>query len=248
MKHSILITGGTGKIGRALCLHFASEGHQVIFTSTNQDKIDALLKEGRDLEGRLVPILSSFHDADASDYIVRQIRLSGQFPNVIIHNARSIKSLSIGENGVSARNDILTEYDMAVAFPYELTMKLKTESLENVIFISSIYGMVAPTPSLYENFRQSSPIQYGVAKSAQLHLTKELAVRLAPGIRVNAVSFGGIKGRVDAEFQKRYESLTPMDKMLEEEDVIGPIDFLVSEKSKDITGQNIPVDGGWTIW
>ncbi|MCH2214350.1 MAG: SDR family oxidoreductase [Flavobacteriales bacterium] len=248
MKKCILITGGTGKIGKTISLHFAKEGHRVLFTSTTQDKVDDLLKVGRDLEGELIPIISAFENDDSASEVFKRIKASGPFPSTIIHNARSLSSLAIGDNGVSERSNLLKEYDMAVAFPYQLTMKLRTQSLKNIVFVSSIYGMVAPTPSLYDKFEESSPIQYGIAKSAQLHLTKELAVRLAPEVRVNAVSYGGIMGRVDTEFQKRYKNLTPMQKMLDEKDVIGPIDFLVSDKSKDITGQNIPVDGGWTIW
>ena len=248
MKQCILITGGTGKIGKTISLHFAKEGKRVLFTSTTQEKVNALLEEGKGLEGELIPIMSAFESENSADDVFEQIQASGPFPSTIIHNARSLSSLAIGNNGISERSNLLKEYDMAVAFPYQLTMKLKTPSLKNVIFVSSIYGMVAPTPSLYDKFEESSPIHYGIAKSAQRHLTKDLAVRLAPEVRVNAVSYGGIKGRVDAEFQARYKSLTPMQKMLEEEDVIGPIEFLVSDNSKDITGQNIPVDGGWTIW
>ena len=111
-----------------------------------------------------------------------------------------------------------------------------------------MYGVVAPTPSLYDNFEESSAVHYGVSKAAQIHLTKELAVRLAPKIRVNCVSFGGIKGRTDENFENRYKNLTPLQRMLEEEDVVGPIDFLVSDNSTNMTGQNIKVDGGWTIW
>ena len=80
-------------------------------------------------------------------------------------------------------------------------------------------------------------------------MTKELAVRFAKdGIRVNCIAFGGIDGRVDKNFKDRYSKLTPMGRMLKEEDILGPVDFLLSETSSSITGEVLAADGGWTIW
>lgn len=112
-----------------------------------------------------------------------------------------------------------------------------------------MYGIVPPNPSLYKNPEQDSPIQYGVAKAAQIHLTKELAIRLASkNIKVNAISFGGIEGRVDNEFRNKYAKLCPLKNMLKEEDVIGAIDFLASNNSVGMTGHNLVIDGGWSVW
>jgi NAD(P)-dependent dehydrogenase (short-subunit alcohol dehydrogenase family) len=92
-------------------------------------------------------------------------------------------------------------------------------------------------------------VHYGVVKAALIHLTKELAVRFADkNIRVNAVSFGGVEGRVDNQFKKRYADLCPNGRMLNDNDLTGAIDFLISRNSLAVTGHNLVVDGGWTIW
>ena len=121
--------------------------------------------------------------------------------------------------------------------------------IKNVLNISSIYGSVAPNKKLYKNTYKKSPIQYGVTKSALEHLTKELSVRLAKNsIRVNGVAFGGVEGRENKEFMKRYAELCPSGRMLTEDEIFHPIEFLISDKSTGITGHILMVDGGWTVW
>ena len=96
---------------------------------------------------------------------------------------------------------------------------------------------------------RQSPLHYSVAKAAQVQLTRELAVRLAPkGIRVNGICFGGVEGRADEAFVDRYRQLCPAGRMLRDDEVVGPVDYLVSDASSGMTGHNMMVDGGWTTW
>jgi NAD(P)-dependent dehydrogenase (short-subunit alcohol dehydrogenase family) len=79
-------------------------------------------------------------------------------------------------------------------------------------------------------------------------LTKELAVRLAGRhIRVNAISFGGVEGRVNEAFKARYAQFCPLGRMLNDNDLAGPVEFLATPASSGVTGHNLVVDGGWTI-
>ena len=141
---------------------------------------------------------------------------------------------------------------MAIVVPYELTMALAQQQnsrLESVVNIGSQYGVVAPNLNLYSEPVIESPLHYGVAKAGMGHLTKELAVRLAgQDIRVNCVAFGGVEGRVGDDFKKRYAALCPMGRMLNESDLAGPVDLLLSSASSAITGHTLVVDGGWSVW
>ena len=65
---------------------------------------------------------------------------------------------------------------------------------------------------------------------------------------MNAVSYGGVEGRVDDAFKRRFESFTPLRRMMKPEETIPAVDFLVNEESGYMTGQNIIVDGGRTVW
>src|SRR5690606_31612798 len=150
------------------------------------------------------------------------------------------------------RREFQAEYLMDVVVPYELSMALfnsQPENLKTITNIGSQYGVVAANPHLYEDFLRQSPIQYGVAKAALAHLTKELAVRLADkDIRVNCIAYGGVEGRVDAEFRKRYANLTPSRRMLSESELVGPLEALIQNGSSAITGQTLIADGGWSLW
>ncbi len=136
--------------------------------------------------------------------------------------------------------------------PYELAYRLASsfmDSFTNVVNIGSIYGIVSPNLGLYESNDSAVPIHYGVSKAALIHLTKEMAVRLAKdSIRVNAVAYGGVEGRVDQEFLRRYSGLCPMQRMLVESDLAGPVELILSQNVAAMTGQTLVVDGGWTLW
>ena len=103
--------------------------------------------------------------------------------------------------------------------------------------------------NLYVDKYASSPIYYGVSKAAEIHLTKELAVRLSDyKIRVNSISFGGFEGRVNKNFKKKYSKMCPIGRMLKPYEVFEPLWFLSSNQSSGATGHNLVIDGGWTTW
>ena len=172
--------------------------------------------------------------------------------NHLVNSARSLSFLQTDSLGQTSREDFLAEYLMDVVVPYELSMALfntQPHQLRTITNIGSQYGLVAANPSLYEDYPRQSPIQYGVAKAALIHLTKELAVRFSGSdIRVNCIAYGGVSGRVDAGFEARYAQLNPSGGMLSEADLIGPLELVVSDRCKAINGQTIQADGGWTLW
>lgn len=249
---TILITGGSGKVGFQLVNHFLEKDFLVVTTTRSKSnfletKKMHLNKKYRDF---LEVVEVDFSRKDAIAVLAGFLEQKQITVVNIVHNARSLDYLKIEDDNSVSEENFAGELYMDVIFPYRLNLELikKQGELRNIVFISSMYGVVAPTPSLYEDFHRSSPIHYGVSKAAQIHLTKELAVRFGPDIRVNCVSFGGIKGRTNKDFEKKYNALNPLGKMLSEDDVIGPVDFLISNGSGSMTGQNLIVDGGWTVW
>ena len=251
MTETILITGGTGKFGRQFVEHFASKGWQVLFTTTCQENANSLIEEIGN-GNCLIPFIVDFTKPQAVKETVAKIKKDGYVINHLINNARSLEFLQTDLLGQTRRDDFLSEYLIDVVVPYELSMALfntQPHQLRTITNIGSQYGLVAANPALYEDYPRQSPIQYGVAKAALIHLTKELAVRFSGfDIRVNCIAYGGVSGRVDAGFEARYAQLNPSGRMLSEADLIGPLELLVSERCKAINGQTIQADGGWTLW
>ncbi len=125
---------------------------------------------------------------------------------------------------------------------------LRASGHGTVINISSIYGQVGPDLGLYAGTAMGNPAAYGASKGGLLQLTRWLATVLAPDIRVNALSPGGIARGQPAAFQERYRARTPLKRMGAEEDFKGAVAYLASDLSAYVTGQNLIVDGGWTAW
>jgi NAD(P)-dependent dehydrogenase (short-subunit alcohol dehydrogenase family) len=118
----------------------------------------------------------------------------------------------------------------------------------SVILFGSIYGQVGPDRSLYEGTSIANPAAYGASKGAIAQLARTLATTLAPSVRVYVITPGGIeRGQPDA-FVSRFRARTPLARMAVEEDVKGAVAFLASNLSAYVTGQEIVVDGGWTVW
>lgn len=250
-KQTILITGGTGKFGQKFVEHFSAEGWQVLFTSTNKTSADQLI-EKLSLRDNVIAFVSDFTQPEAAANLVKNIHNAGYQINHLVNNARSVNSLKTDERGQASREDFAAEYLMDVVVPYELSIALfntQPNPLRTITNIGSQYGMVAVNPHLYDDATKQSPIQYSVAKAALVHLTKELAIRFAhSNIRVNCVAYGGVEGRVDQAFKARYAKLVPSQRMLSEEDIVGPLALLVADNCQAINGQTIQADGGWTLW
>ncbi|OOE68975.1 flagellin modification protein A [Salinivibrio sp. IB868] len=118
----------------------------------------------------------------------------------------------------------------------------------SLVNISSIYGVVAPKFEIYKNTNMTTPVEYAAIKSAILHLNKYVASYVNDSrFRINSVSPGGIFDHQPEVFLQAYKNKTYGAGMLDVEKTLGPILFLLSEQSTNVTGQNLIVDDGFSI-
>ncbi len=249
---TVFLTGATGLIGKNILKHLVENNFNILFNSRNNENIkeihSAYKKYENVIRGTNVDLLD--------DNLLNKLDLFfenvGVYPDALINNARDANNLVIEDSCEISSSKWIGEFSIGVIVPYKLSMYLskhKKSNLKKVINISSIYGVVAPNTNIYDNPEKESAINYGTVKSALIHLTKELAVKLAnKNIQVNAVSYGGVGGRVSDDFYNRYSQLNPQNRMLSEGELGGVIEFLLSSASDGMTGQNLLYDGGWTIW
>ena len=130
----------------------------------------------------------------------------------------------------------------------ETHQALRESGRGSVIFIGSIYGTVGPDWGLYEETTMVNPVGYGVSKGGLLQLMRYFSTILAPLVRVNAISLGGIERGQSITFRQKYQKRTPLDRMGREEDIKGAVAYLASDMSSYVTGHNLMIDGGWTAW
>ena len=252
-ERTVLVTGATGALGVPIVEALLTRGDRVFFTSRSPEKVSALrARLPDDVRDRAHGLCIDLEQPDAAGFVVSALTKAGIHPTALVHAARNPEHLAVNAAGDPDRAGWIGEYVLGTVVPYELSMALARQEgsrLAGVVLLSSIYGVVAPNPTLYDDPTRRFRPQYGVAKAATLHLTRYLAVMLAPrGIRANAVVYGGVGGREGPDFLDRYGRLCPQGRMLGKADVPGAVLFLCSDGASGMTGQTVTVDGGWSVW
>lgn len=253
---NILITGGSGHIGRTLAAAFLADGCCVALIDRDAESLASakaeLLLETKD--GQVVTITADLSSDDASEVIAGQL-VDWKHLDVLIHGAAFVGTTNLSGWVVPFPEQSLQTWEAAVKVNltsvFSITQRLyplllKAES-PSVINISSIYGLVGPDYSLYDGIEgMGNPAAYAASKGGMNQLTRWMSASLAPHVRVNALSLGGIFRNQNEKFVERYIARVPLARMGTEEDITGPVKFLAGDDSRYVTGQILAVDGGYT--
>jgi len=251
-----LITGATGGIGQEIALTIAELGGDLILVDRPNSNY-TLIKNRilNDWQVDIQCIECDLESIDSRDHLIEVISQSGLNLDILINNAAFVGESNL-EGWVEdfSKQSLETwrrALEVNITAPFHLAQSfshLLSESCGgSIINISSIYGINAPNYSLYTGTNMGNPAGYSVSKGGLIQFTRWLATTIAPNVRVNAISPGGVWRNQPKKFVERYESQTPLRRMATEEDFKGIIAYLASDLSAYVTGQNIVVDGGWTI-
>lgn len=143
------------------------------------------------------------------------------------------------------RINIGATYKMSV----EVAKSMRARGFGRIVNVGSVYGAVAVQHDIYPEGMAPTHIVYSVSKAGVAHLTRELASMWAPfGITVNCLSFGGLAANQPEAFVERYNQKVPMGRMGRYPELAPALRMLTARDNSYMTGQEVMVDGGLTVW
>jgi NAD(P)-dependent dehydrogenase (short-subunit alcohol dehydrogenase family) len=251
-----LLSGGAGYLGSVMACSLAEMGASIAIADRNKEygeQVCAFLSEKYSCDVAFFEVdLSNDEQVSTIPHLVAKKfgRLDILVNAAAIVIDKFIEGWAVDfENQKSNlwANAMQVNLTSAFTLSRESSTYLKKDSSGSIVNIISHYGLVGPDWSLYEGTSMGNAAAYAASKGGLLQLTKWLSSTLAPEIRVNSITPGGIFRNHEDPFLSRYKAKTPMQRMGTEEDFKGAILFLASDLSSYITGHNLVVDGGVTI-
>jgi 3-oxoacyl-[acyl-carrier protein] reductase len=236
-----VVTGGAQGIGFAIAERYVAEGARVVLGDLDLDATESAAEKlgGRDVAAAVRCDVTNADEVEA--LIASAVDTFGGL-DVMVNNAGITRDATMRKMTEEQFDQVISVH---LKGTWNGTRKAADVMRENkrgaIVNISSISG-VRPAPGI--GF-------YGVTKAALIHLTEELAIELAPTVRVNAVAPGVVKTRfATALYEGREEAVAatyPLGRLGIPEDVAGAVAFLCSRDASWITGQTIVIDGGITL-
>lgn len=253
---TVLVTGGAGHLGMAMGEALAEAGANIIILDLEESKaIDVAAQLVKQFGGLHKGLAINLADKNAIASVPEFIAKHFNKLDVLINCAALVGDSGLQGWAKPFQEQSVDTWEKAIEVnltgAFYLIQKceplLKKSDSASIINVSSIYGVAGQKMSMYEGMGYLTPAAYAASKGGLVQLTRYLATVLAPYIRVNCISPGGIERNQDGSFAKRYIQMTPLARMGCEEDFKGVTHFLASDLSAYVTGQNIIVDGGWSL-
>lgn len=263
-----VVTGGAGFLGGHFIDALAEMGAHPVVLDLHQEAVDAavdrLRRDGHDVRGWALDITSV-------DQVRRTVgaiaEAFGRIDVLVNAAAFAMKNLQAGGAGFFAAFEDYDPKLWQVSLDVNLTgtflvtqavgAAMKRQRRGAIINIASDVAVISPDHRIYQpdpltgypGVPFNTPIAYSVSKAGLLAFTRYLATYwAADGIRVNALSPAGVYREQDSGFVDTLASRIPLGRMAFPEELKGPLVFLASDASSFMTGHNLVVDGGRTVW
>ncbi len=251
----VIITGGAGLIGKSyveVCALYGANVYLVDVNDESANKVVVDVKKKTKNQNVFYQKCSIVDKGDIKKLIDVVLMRYGRI-DALVNNAYP-KSKNYGRKFEDVTyEDFCENLDLHLGGYFlmsgEVSKVMMRQKSGIIVNMGSHYGFVAPRFEIYEGTAMTMPVEYSAIKGGIVNLTRYLASYLGKyNIRVNAISPGGVFNNQPKSFVKRYEQRVLLGKrMANVDDLAGVLVFLLSDASRYMTGQNVVVDGGWTI-
>ena len=262
-----LITGSAGMLGRQHAAALLEVGASVILTDIDVDGLEV----ARDyLEESFVSTWIRTMAMDVTQIesvreVAEELDSEGVRVDVLINNAAL--DPKVGEDGLTDGSRLETfpvqrwnaELDVGLTGAFLCSQVFGTRMAAKgggvILNMASDLSVLAPDQRIYRQVgldhrdQPVKPVTYSVIKAGLVGLTRYLATYWPDsGVRVNALSPGGVQTDQPAEFVEKISDLVPLGRMAAPDEYRSAVQFLCSDASSFLTGQNIVIDGGRSVW
>ena len=247
----IWITGGAGHLGAPITRELDAQGAAVLCIDL-PGRAEALVREHR--LAHTVPVALDVNEATTLPAALEAAVAEHGLPDGLVHLAFASSS--------GHRLETLPAEEFQRTFDHALTPtfvlcrtlaeKMKPRGSGSFVLFASMYGIVAPDPRIYPAPMVPNPIDYGPSKAALLQLSRYFASHYGPsGLRFNCVTPGpfpnpGVQ-QANPAFVNELAQKTVLRRIGRNDEIVGPVVFLLSDSASYVTGQSLVVDGGWTV-
>ena len=264
-----LITGAAGLLGREHARALLDSGAKVVLTDIRRQYLEIEREElssvyGKDnilvysmdvtLESSILNVLDDLHSKDLDISIL--INNAAIDPKVAqgssLSESSRLENFNLDQWNLELSVGLTGAFLCAKIFGSAMAKKKHGGVILN---IASDLSIISPDQRLYrkqgivEADQPVKPITYSVIKAGLVGMTRYLATYWPDkGVRCNALSPGGVENSQDEEFVKKVTSLIPLGRMAATDEYHSAIQFLCSDASIYLTGQNIVIDGGRSVW
>jgi NAD(P)-dependent dehydrogenase (short-subunit alcohol dehydrogenase family) len=258
-----VVTGGAGILGRETTAALADNGADVAVVDIDEASAEAVAAGLSENYGvRAIGIACDVSDPGSVAEMAAKTE-SELGPISILHNNAATKGPDLKKMFASVQDYDLATWraimDVNLDGLFLVSQRIGTLMAErgrgSIIHTASIYGAtMGPDQRIYEGSDYlggpiNTPAVYSASKGGVVGLTLYLATYWAEkGVRVNALTPGGIASGQNDVFDRRYSARVPMGRMAKAEEIAAGLLFLASDASSYVTGQNLHVDGGLSAW
>lgn len=250
----IIISGACGLIGRAFCEAVVQFGGNVVVADIPQAQPEKLAE---DLEKRYnIKCIGIPVEVESRSSVIqlkdKTLEVFGKIDGLVCaHQNKSHLKFEPFENVCEENWDKVIEVNLKGTFLLcqVIGSYMAQRGSGSIVTMPSTYSVVAPNQNLYEGTSLGCPAAYSASKGGIDALSRYLASYWASkGVRVNMITPHGVWNNHEEQFEKNFSRFSPMKRMSYNYEVAPALIYLLSDASSYVTGSNMLVEGGWTVW